>query len=206
MALQLQVGVRDMINDTKKLYLIAIIAASIASPLKANAGVVAENLYFQSDENKISGSQTSHVKLGYRNISTNKLLNKIKFEGELASSTVQTNYKSFGSNKIMTNMVYNVKQTSSFSSYIGIGAGVFQTSVSNNLGDDNSDESEILPAYQIMSGLSYKPKSFPSVQLNLGYSYSATANSSSPADHDLYNHGEYENEGHSMAAGLKLNF
>lgn len=109
---------------------------------------------------------------------------------------------------MISDIIYDFKYLSDINPYIGIGGKSIHVKSSETISLDTKtgEDSDIVPAYQIITGLSYSPAGSPAVELNLGYSYSAEVGNVAAAENDLRNHQEYEVDGHSIAAGLKFNF
>ena len=124
----------------------------------------------------------SDIKIGYRPESFYTETGNLRFEGELLGRSVDIkNVTSNGINTtpdssltvgaIMANMYYDIHTNSSFTPYIGAGAGIADVSFRKNpgLGITDKDSKKTVAAGQLMVGVEYQPELLPSTSWSLGY-------------------------------------
>lgn len=103
----------------------------------------------------------------------------------------------------MMNAYFDLKNTSQLTPYVGGGLGI--TKISFRAPRLAIRDSDTVPAYQLMAGVSYEPEALPRVGFHLGYRYLSTfsdpeyhTSSNARVDSDYANHG--------VEAGVRLHF
>lgn len=71
----------------------------------------------------------------------------------------------------MANLFYDFNNASQWTPYVGGGAGGARVKVDGNSGLGNTSDSDTVFAYQLMTGVTYAPKSMPFTEWGLGYRY-----------------------------------
>lgn len=71
----------------------------------------------------------------------------------------------------MANAYYDMKTGTAFTPYIGGGAGVALTSLSDSTAGTSENQQETRFAWQLMTGVAYTPSWFPHADVALGYRY-----------------------------------
>ncbi len=122
--------------------------------------------------------------LGYRPEAKHSALGYMRFEGaigyqqaELNNDGVSPSTGTTGNTYTYTAMLngyYDFKNATNFVPYVGAGFGIARVSLEDITRVNISDESDILPAYQLMAGFSIEPESLPYTALHLGYRYFTT--------------------------------
>lgn len=105
----------------------------------------------------------------------------------------------------MLNGYYDFKNATAFVPYIGAGLGAARISLKDATRVNIVDESDILPAYQFMTGFSIEPKSMPQASLHLGYRYFDTFSKPKFTDSTGEKVG-IEQANHSFEGGVRWNF
>ena len=195
-------------------FVISAVVVSNCLPYSALAKKtsVVENIYL-STKNKpsviqmvngynLSERSESSISMGYRNLSDSGAASNLRFEGELSFKKDTIDNSGVNKTAITSSVIYDFNKGSSIRPYLGLGAGLMSLKSENEYNDP-----EIMPTYEITSGITYKSETAPAMQFDLGYSYTSSAKSASPVDKSqLYNRYEYDLLGHSVAASVKFNF
>lgn len=190
-------------NGRKQLVFASLMISLIAfsSNAKANNESLMEDFYVDSRDDVL---ENNNVSLGYRLLSKNGPLKNARIEQQVSHNKAIYNNNSYNKTKVMSNVVYDFKSNKGIDAYVGAGIGV--THVSST--DDNKDESNTAPSYNVITGMSYTPPKLPSFKLQLGYSYLDTVGSSVEAGNDLHlKQDNFDDQGnHAISAAIKYTF
>lgn len=176
---------------------------------------------FQSDSNVRGGTNTEmkfgtgygfSASLGYAPPAKRGFLHHVRVEGEVAYRTSDIdNIATVGRGTVrnfaaMANAFYDFKNASFVTPYVGLGFGVAQLKLEDNLTLNALDETDLVPAYQIMAGLSYDPKPQPFATLHLGYRFFNAMSDPGFRNATTGLKSKYEYATHAVELGLRLNF
>lgn len=109
---------------------------------------------------------------------------------------------------IMANTYYDFGSNSEISPYFGMGAGVTHVQVegTSDIYNVNKVDTGILPAYQIMTGFSYKPDNMANGDVQIGYRYFSTMGGFEHQPASNYTATRYNLDNHVVEWKFNLNF
>jgi opacity protein-like surface antigen len=171
---------------------------------------VLENFYLKSgDLSDMMGSSPLHsgdkVSIGYRPLSNDGFLGNTRFEQELSYSEPINGISNATTTKFMSNLIYDIGDSSTFKPYLGVGAGVIYNETENSVNfSSNIDASDTFRTCHIMTGFAYEPADHPSVTMRLGYSYAVT--SGNPSLRGNLTSQQEDPNGHTVAGYVSLRF
>lgn len=104
----------------------------------------------------------------------------------------------------MGNVYYDFRNTSPWTPYVGAGAGGARVSLSKRSGLGNTDSSDNVFAWQLMTGLAYAPTSMPMTEWSVGYRF---FDMSDPSFHTASASAKLENPmAHNVELGARFRF
>ncbi len=153
--------------------------------------------------------------LGYRPEAKHSALGYMRFEAALGYQQAELDSDGvlpaagvtgdLSTYSLMLNSYYDFRNATGFVPYIGAGLGVARVSLKDATRVNVSDDSSILPAYQLLTGFSIEPKSLPYTTLHLGYRYFNTLGDAEFLDSTGANI-EVEQASHNFEGGVRWHF
>ena len=164
----------------------------------AEKAIIMENFYIQENKTIKGGGSLS---LGYRSLSADNIIKNTRFEQEFSHSNFKYEENLFEKAEVKSNLYYDIQKYDTCTPYIGVAAVVTRFSGADEYYADTVTE------YNVMAGISYKPKNQKIVGVNMKYNYSDKLGDNYNEESIFAQQSGYINSSnHSIAAYLDIGF